>query len=50
MNYGIMGSPMAGHLAKVIPSATRMDLAWAGHLPSMERPDLLNPILLDFLR
>jgi len=23
---------------------------WAGHLPSLERPDRLNPLLLDFLR
>ncbi|MFI5892712.1 alpha/beta fold hydrolase [Actinoplanes sp. NPDC051513] len=41
---------VADHLATVLPSATRLDLPWAGHLPSMERPDLLNPILLDFLR
>jgi 3-oxoadipate enol-lactonase len=41
---------VADHLASVLPSAARLDLPWAGHLPSMERPDLLNPILLDFLR
>jgi 3-oxoadipate enol-lactonase len=41
---------VADHLAGVIPGATRLELPWAGHLPSLERPDLLNPILLDFLR
>jgi pimeloyl-ACP methyl ester carboxylesterase len=27
-----------------------VELEWAGHLPSLERPELLNPLLLDFLR
>jgi pimeloyl-ACP methyl ester carboxylesterase len=43
-------SEVADHLAGVLPAATRMHLPWVGHLPSIERPDLLNPILLDFLR
>ncbi|WP_433366023.1 alpha/beta fold hydrolase [Actinoplanes sp. CA-142083] len=41
---------VADDLAAVHPSATRVHLPWAGHLPSMERPDLLNPILLEFLK
>jgi pimeloyl-ACP methyl ester carboxylesterase len=26
-----------------------VELAWAGHLPSLERPDAVNDILIDFL-
>jgi 3-oxoadipate enol-lactonase len=33
----------------VMPGAKRLDLPWAGHLPSVERPDLLNPVMLEFL-
>ena len=40
---------IADDLAKVLPGAGRLDLPWAGHLPSMERPDLLNPLMLEFL-
>jgi len=27
-----------------------VSLDWAGHLPSLESPDRLNPVLLDALR
>jgi hypothetical protein len=30
------------------PGARHLKLPWAGHLPGMERPDELNPVLLDF--
>jgi pimeloyl-ACP methyl ester carboxylesterase len=40
---------IAEHLAAALPGATHRHLDWAGHLPSLERPDLLNPILLAFL-
>lgn len=40
---------IADRLAATLPSATRLDLDWAGHLPTLERPDLATPILLDFL-
>ena len=40
---------IADDLAKTLPDASRLDLPWAGHLPSMERPDLLNPVMLEFL-
>jgi 3-oxoadipate enol-lactonase len=40
---------IADDLASVMPGAKRLDLPWAGHLPSMERPDLLNPVMLEFL-
>lgn len=40
---------IAVRLATEIPGARHVHLDWAGHLPSMERPDLINPILLDFL-
>jgi pimeloyl-ACP methyl ester carboxylesterase len=33
-----------------IPDATHLALEWAGHLPSLESPDRLNPILLHALR
>ncbi|GLY98444.1 alpha/beta hydrolase [Actinoplanes sp. NBRC 103695] len=40
---------IATHLAGLLPRAEHRHLDWAGHLPSLERPGLLNPILLDFL-
>jgi pimeloyl-ACP methyl ester carboxylesterase len=39
----------AAELAGQLRSARHIELDWAGHLPSLERPDLTNPILLDFL-
>jgi pimeloyl-ACP methyl ester carboxylesterase len=41
---------IAVELAKTLPQARLLELDWAGHLPSMERPDVINPILVDFLR
>src|SRR3954463_11242092 len=40
---------IADDLASVMPRAKRLELPWAGHLPSMERPDLFNPLMLEFL-
>lgn len=40
---------IADDLASVVPGAKRLELPWAGHLPGMERPDLLNPVMLEFL-
>ena len=40
---------LARWLAAELPEARYLELDWAGHLPSLERPDLINPILLDFL-
>jgi pimeloyl-ACP methyl ester carboxylesterase len=37
-------------LAGQLPQARHLELPWAGHLPSLERPDAINPILVDFLR
>jgi len=42
-------SAIAAQLAERIPDARRVDLDWAGHLPSMERPDEINALLVDFL-
>jgi pimeloyl-ACP methyl ester carboxylesterase len=39
----------ADHLAATIPGARLITLDRAGHLPSLEDPARLNPILLDFL-
>ncbi len=36
-------------LSTRIPGARHLELDWAGHLPGMERPDELNPLLLAFL-
>ena len=36
-------------LAAELPAARHVELDWAGHLPSLEDPELLNPILLAFL-
>jgi pimeloyl-ACP methyl ester carboxylesterase len=41
---------IAAELAERITGARHVELDWAGHLPSLERPDLVNPLLLDFLR
>ena len=40
---------IAVHLAGRLPQARHVPLPWAGHLPSMERPDETNRLLLDFL-
>ncbi|MEU8230719.1 alpha/beta fold hydrolase [Actinoplanes sp. NPDC048967] len=37
-------------LAERIPGARHVELDWAGHLPSLERPETVNPLLIDFLR
>ena len=41
---------MAERLAGAIPGARLETIAGAGHLPSLERPNELNRLLLDFLR
>jgi 3-oxoadipate enol-lactonase len=41
---------MAEKLAAEIPGARLATIDGAGHLPSLERPDELNRLLLDFLR
>ncbi|MEU4428099.1 alpha/beta fold hydrolase [Actinoplanes sp. NPDC024001] len=40
---------IATDLAARLPHARHLHLDWAGHLPSLERPDLINPLLIDFL-
>ena len=40
---------IAADLATRLPGARLVELDWAGHLPSLEDPDRLNPILVDFL-
>lgn len=40
---------IAVHLAGVLPHARHLHLDWAGHLPSLERPDLTNALLVSFL-
>lgn len=39
----------ARELARVIPAAEHRELAWAGHLPSLERPQEVSALLLDAL-
>jgi 3-oxoadipate enol-lactonase len=41
---------VAATLADRIPGAEHVELPWAGHLPSMERPDAVTALLLDVLR
>lgn len=41
---------VAGELAGLIPDARHLELPWAGHLPSLERPDEVTALLVDFLR
>lgn len=40
---------VAAALAERIPNAEHLELDWAGHLPSLERPDLAGGLLLDHL-
>jgi 3-oxoadipate enol-lactonase len=40
---------IALHLAGVLPQARHLELDWAGHLPSLERPEAVNALLLEFL-
>ncbi len=37
------------HMAEALPDATLLDLDWAGHLPSMERPAEVARLLAGFL-
>jgi pimeloyl-ACP methyl ester carboxylesterase len=41
---------IARHLGEQIPGAEWVELDWAGHLPSLERPDAVLALLLDVLR
>jgi 3-oxoadipate enol-lactonase len=40
---------IATRLPGLLPDARHVELPWAGHLPSMERPPAVNELLLDFL-
>ncbi|MEJ3745220.1 alpha/beta fold hydrolase [Actinomycetes bacterium KLBMP 9797] len=40
---------IATHLSERIAGARHVALDWAGHLPSLERPDVVNALLTDFL-
>jgi len=40
---------IAAILAERLSNARLIELDWAGHLPSLERPDVVNPLLLGFL-
>ncbi|MFJ6634565.1 alpha/beta fold hydrolase [Streptomyces sp. NPDC091376] len=41
---------MSTRLARLIPDARHIELAWAGHLPSLERPAEATALLTAFLR
>jgi pimeloyl-ACP methyl ester carboxylesterase len=40
---------IAAALADRIPGGEHLELEWAAHLPSLERPDLMAELLLDRL-
>ncbi|MFF8508664.1 alpha/beta fold hydrolase [Streptomyces sp. NPDC015492] len=40
---------VADDLTRLLPGARRVDLAWAGHLPALERPDETARLLAAFL-
>jgi pimeloyl-ACP methyl ester carboxylesterase len=40
---------IAAELRGRLPNARHIELSWAGHLPSLERPGEVNRILVDFL-
>jgi len=41
---------LAERLARELPDASLETIEGAGHLPSLERPDELNRLLLEFLQ
>jgi pimeloyl-ACP methyl ester carboxylesterase len=41
---------IAVQLSGQLSDARHLEFAWAGHLPSLERPDDVNSVLIDFLR
>ncbi|GHF35156.1 alpha/beta hydrolase [Kitasatospora xanthocidica] len=41
---------IAATLPTVLPNARHLELPWAGHLPSLERPEETTALLLDFLK
>lgn len=41
---------IGAHLLEQVPGAEQVRLGWAGHLPSLERPDAVLALLLDVLR
>ncbi|WP_073755696.1 alpha/beta fold hydrolase [Streptomyces sp. CB03234] len=41
---------IAAGLPDVLPDARHVELPWAGHLPSLERPSAVTELLIDFLR
>ncbi len=40
---------IATRLAALLPAAQAVQLPWAGHLPTLERPDELSAMLTAFL-
>jgi pimeloyl-ACP methyl ester carboxylesterase len=38
---------IARELARQIPAARLVELSWAGHLPSLERPDVTSALVRD---
>jgi pimeloyl-ACP methyl ester carboxylesterase len=40
---------VADYLAASIPGALRVALPWAGHLPSIEDPEIANPLIMTWL-
>jgi 3-oxoadipate enol-lactonase len=40
---------IAAHLATTIPNARLIELAWAGHLPSLERPKATTDLIIEAL-
>jgi 3-oxoadipate enol-lactonase len=41
---------IAAELADLLPGGRLVELAWAGHLPTLERPQELSAMLITFLR
>ncbi|MFE6775462.1 alpha/beta fold hydrolase [Streptomyces sp. NPDC057702] len=41
---------IAAQLPGLVPNARHVELPWAGHFPSLERPAVVTDLLVDFLR
>uniref|UniRef100_A0AAU2JT31 Alpha/beta hydrolase n=1 Tax=Streptomyces sp. NBC_00049 TaxID=2903617 RepID=A0AAU2JT31_9ACTN len=41
---------IAADLPALVPGATHVELPWAGHFPSLERPEETNRLILEFLQ
>jgi pimeloyl-ACP methyl ester carboxylesterase len=47
--HAARGAPTAAQLPDLLADAHHVELPWAGHLPSLERPSAVTDLLVAFL-